>query len=227
MDLVIGLIGAKKAGKTTAFTTIQSYLGENITEITLAGKLKDTCASVFEIPRSWFDDQNFKERELDTPIFLTANKIKDLFKAYQLTPDYDQFIRPHVGTLINTPRFLAQYVGTEVLRNYQSDIHCQWALKDKDPKIKIGVVTDIRFPNEYEYFSKQGIPFHLLYIQNSAAEIAASADTHVSEKHLKDLALLANKTLHNNDTLRTFETLCRTHLSEILQTLGLKGVMYA
>jgi len=215
MKTIIGLVGAKASGKTTTFEFIQEIY-PNVVEITLAGKLKDTCSEVFEIPREYFDKQNLKEADLDSPVYLTVENIKAVHDKYRLHPDYDAFIRLHIGRILYTPREVAQYIGTEVLRAYQDDIHCQWSVIGKMGKIgDIGVVTDIRFPNELSFFKDNYPNFHPIYIKNTGAEAEAAKDTHASEAHLPQLKA-ASREISNDADKNTLRNNISVILSEIL-----------
>lgn len=214
MDIVIGLIGAKKAGKTTAFEAIRSVM--DVQEITLADKLKNACAEVFQIPRFWFDSHSVKEKDLQDYIFLNTSNIKLIFNYYGIKDlDYDKHIRPHIGKVLHSPRTIAQYIGTEVLRAYDTDIHCNSACQAITKNI--GVVTDMRFPNEYEYFAKHYGAFYPVYIQNVGAEVTAGKDTHASEAHLYDLAKRAVKTIPNNGSIAEFHEAVRQFLKEFVR----------
>lgn len=216
---VIGLIGAKAAGKTTA-AKIMRDLGLHIIEITLADKLKNVCAEVFEVPRDWFDFHNFKEKELEVPRYLTREILIQIFTSYDLltNPDFSKYLRPHIGKVLFTPRQIAQYVGTEVLRSVDPDIHCTSAVKAAAgttyTEESISVITDMRFPNEFEFFKKSD-EFYPIYIKNTAAEGVSGGDAHASEAHLKTLALKANK-VENESSLEIF----KKNLQNLLINLG-------
>lgn len=212
MKIVIGLIGAKGAGKTTAFDVIKDELG--VQEITLAAKLKDTCSKVFSVPRDHFDSHAFKEKDLDTPVNLNPLNLVQIFKEYDLKVDFNKYLRSHIGKILYTPRQIAQYVGTEVLRAYSPDIHCDWACKAITQEV--GVVTDMRFPNEFDYFYNNFTNFYSIYVQNTGAEIKASKDSHASEAHIKDLGKRAQITIHNNGDLKTFQDTVRLFTKEIV-----------
>lgn len=212
MNLIIGLIGAKQAGKTTAYETM-SHMAE-VQEITLAKKLKDVCAEVLGVHRTRFDSPAHKELEFEEPVFLTAELITSMFMAYGIAPDYDTEIRQHIGKILLTPRHIAQYMGTEVLRAVEPDIHCRSAVEALHSPI--GVVTDMRFPNEFEYFAKQGGNFIPVYIKNVGAEIEAGKDTHASEAHLKTLASKALITIENDRSLKIFQDRVRIEFQKML-----------
>ncbi len=216
MDIVIGLIGAKGAGKTTAYNAIKNIL--DVQEITLAAKLKDTSAQVFKIPREWFDSHEFKEKDLEDPIFLQGSNLAELWALYGVTHTaggfYDKYIRPHIGKVLYSPRQVAQYIGTEVLRAYEADIHCLEASKNVEKTI--GVVTDMRFPNEFEFFAKNYKNFYPIYISNIGAEVHAGMDTHASEAHLKTLAKKAYETIANNGSIREFEDAVKNFVKKVV-----------
>lgn len=213
MAIIIGLVGAKGAGKTTTFNVLKNLLPTQ--EITLAGKLKDVSAQVTGIPREHFDSHQFKEKELDNPIFMTVDMVSKIFEAYgaKVTPEfYEKYVRPHVGTLLFSPRRVAQYVGTEVLRTWRPDVHCEEAYKGVQEKI--GVVTDMRFPNEFDFFNINAAQYYPVYIQNFGAEMEAEKDMHESERHMKTLARRCIKTLPNNSSLKEFEASVQQFVQE-------------
>lgn len=212
MRQVIGLLGAKGSGKTTAFQVISGTW--DVQEITLAGKLKSVSAEVFGIPRDHFDSHDFKEKELENPAFLSKDNLTQIYKAYDFAIDFDKDIRPHIGTYLESPRKIAQYIGSEILRAKQSDVHCTSSVKDITKPV--GIVTDIRFPNEYDFFKNQYPDFHFVYIQNMGAESHAGKDSHVSEKYLKDLIKRADAVLTNNDGIDSFRSKVTAYFKEIL-----------
>jgi len=214
MDIIIGLIGAKSSGKSTAFEIISKLYNGEVKEITLAGKLKDTCSKIFDIPRNHFDSHRFKEKDLETPIYLTTEVLQSIYSTFNLDVDFGKYIRPHIGKILFTPRQVAQYIGTEVLRAVQPDVHCIHALGNDSDNYKIGVVTDIRFPNEFSFFSNLS-KFIPIYIKRSEAENFAAKDSHVSESYLKDLAAKSNK-IYNDTTIPEFEKELAKLLKQLL-----------
>lgn len=212
---IIGLVGAKGAGKTTAYNFIKEKL-PFAQEITLAKKLKDTCSEIFDIPRNYFDSHTFKEKYLEVPAYLDKLALERLFKGFNTEiVDFDRQIRPHIGVILDSPRKIAQYIGTEVLRTISPDIHCTSAMADfTRTNSNLGVVTDMRFPNEFQYFKENSEIFVPIYVKNTGAENEASKDTHASEAHLKTLAT-QSLMVANDNTLENFRRLLYNTLKEM------------
>lgn len=187
MKTIIGLTGLKTSGKTTAFNAIKDVYPE-IVEIQLAKKLKDVCAEFLGVDRVLFDDPARKEVKLEEPVYLEGPYIEAMIKSYGFVPDYDKHVRPHVGTVLESPRRIAQYVGTEVLRNVDDQIHCKGAVMDL-PEEGLFVLTDMRFPNEYDFFANHyECNFYPYYIQSYRAEAAGAGDMHPSERMVLETA---------------------------------------
>jgi hypothetical protein len=200
--MVIAFTGVKGAGKTTASNFLKEAIPE-LREVILADALKNASAMVFKIARNSFDDPKTKEKEFIMPIYLDERAVSSIFRCFNIEPNYDLHVRPHIGTVLHSPRRVAQYVGTEILRNYDSDIHCKTA------DLNIGsdgtfVITDMRFPSEYDYFhGKYGQNFYPYYINNFMAE--SYVDNHPSEKGVLEVAKHCLK-IDNNGTLEDFRT---------------------
>lgn len=222
MRLFIGFTGVKQAGKTTAFNFLKEKY-PTIREIPLAGRLKDTCAKVFDIPRNWFDDQDKKEAELEHPIYLNTERIEDLITTFGFTPQFDAHVRPHIGQVLDTPRRIAQYVGTDILRAVDSNVHCKGAMMDL-PQDGVFVVTDMRFPDEYSFFQDNyGDAFYPFYIANLRAEANAKGDPHPSERYILEIAKKC-VTIDNNGSLESLNNAIIQYFNEILNTNGDAGV---
>jgi hypothetical protein len=195
MRTIVALTGVKTSGKSTAFTFLKDAFPE-IVEIQLAKKIKDECARIFGVERVLFDDPARKEVELDTPVYLSQEKVEAMIKAYGYEPDYDKHVRPHVGVVLESPRRVAQYIGTEVLRNVDTDIHCVGATMGL-PDDGVFVVTDMRFLSEFDFFKRKfTFDFFPFYIQSDRAELSAT-DPHPSEVQVRDVAKMCKKIPNN------------------------------
>ncbi len=202
MRIVIGLVGAKGAGKDTAADFLVKS-GKAV-RYALADKIKRASSDAFNIHWSYFEDRDNKEKDLPVPVVLTDNKIIRIFRHYVGDNNIDhRFVVKHVGTLLRTPRQVAQYVGTEMIRDILgADAHVE-AMLDDMPSDGVFVVTDVRFPNEFKYLSDNSL-FLPVYVSNAQAERVAEKDTHESERHVRDLAKRCTK-LDNNGTLGGLE----------------------
>jgi hypothetical protein len=187
-NIVIGLAGVKTSGKSTVTNIIRKYF--DLKEAALAEKLKVASAETFGVARNDFDDQRYKEVPFaDGPKTLTEDSIRSLLTFFKVNPDelvdpvlYTKRIDTYkdiVGMKLESPRKIAQIVGTEVLRRVGEDIHCE-NLEFNDSGVT--VVSDMRFPNEFAYLSrKQGIKFIPIYIKREAAESQVTPQSHSSE----------------------------------------------
>lgn len=219
--LIIGFTGVKESGKTTAYEAIKNVYPK-IQEVMLAKKLKDACSEVLGIPRNYFDDQAFKEKFLEDPIYLSQELVENLYKSYDLgSINYESHVRPHIGKLIYTPREAAQYVGTEVLRAVDPDIHCNSAMKFV-PDAPIYIVTDMRFWNEFDFFkNNKEVHFSSFYIKNPKAEAKLGDNPHGSEKYVLEIGRKCDYKIQNDGTnLKPFQD---TVLDCFIKVINSKG----
>lgn len=197
---IIAFTGVKGSGKSTASEFLKD-LHPGLKEITLAKRLKDASSIALGVDRDSFDNPAIKEKEFETPIQLDEKNVAKIFEVFKVTPDYDAHIRPHIGKMLFSPRRVAQYVGTEILRSYNPDIHCEGAVLDIEAD-GVYVVTDMRFMGEYEFFSKRfSDSFYPYYISNMLAE--RKVDNHPSELQVFEVAKHCTK-VTNNGTLEDF-----------------------
>lgn len=215
---VIGLAGVKTSGKSTVANIIKKHLKE-VNESALADKLKNVSADVFLISRNYFDDQDKKEVPLEEPRILTVAdilKIVEMFGATsKITPEIREKYHELAGMVLDTPRKIAQIVGTEILRLLGTDIHCE-NVKVFDSGVTI--ISDLRFPNEFDYFmNSKEVNFIPLYLQRQLAESQVTPQSHSSETSV----FLFNKKciqIDNNNSLESTE-------SQVLQVLKDRGVL--
>ena len=192
--IIMAFTGVKGSGKTTASGFLKE-LCPKVTEITLAKRLKDAASLALNVDRNSMDDPKVKEKEMPEPVYLDEVNVRKIFDFFQVTPDYDKHIRPHIGKVLHTFRQVGQYVGTEILRNFDEDIHCKGACIDVKQD-GIYVVTDMRFIGEYDYFKRNYTDsFHPFYIQNHLAEV--KIDNHPSERQVLEVAKLCQKVTNN------------------------------
>lgn len=211
----ICLTGVKQAGKST-FASIAKELDSTVIELAIADKLKNACAKVFDVPRSHFDLSEFKEKDLDQYAYLDTDNISAVIKEFGVTPKFDRDVRPHISMVLENPRRIAQYFGTEILRSIDPQIHCLGTVNGL-PEDGIFIVTDMRFPNEYDFFTSQPGSSNTVYVHNARAEAESAKDGHVSEKFIKEIGAKCMWKLENNFSLKTYESDVRALLKVLLR----------
>lgn len=208
MNKVIGFSGQKQSGKSTACKMLAS-LNPEIIEVSLAAKLKQVCATTFDLSLASMDSNLQKEMEFDPPIYMEDYHILSILEAYKNEIDGKEVnIRPHIGKIFYTRRQILQYVGTELLRSIDAEIHTKalYLRMQQFPEASY-VISDIRFPNEFDFFKeKYGNLFECYYINNKLAELKASKDTHASELLVKE-TMKKCEVIENNTSLNDYENL--------------------
>lgn len=209
---IITLCGFKQSGKSTVSEIIKG-LNENlkIKEVSFAGFLKDVCSNVFSVPRSHFDDQNYKEVPFNNPVLFTKENAREILEQYKMSERVGQVsianaILGAEGSF-QTPREIAQKIGTNFLRDLRPDIHCdvlkELIFNDKD-RADLYIIADCRFENELTYFQSFGefnaYFIHRLEAYNSFIKELESGKSHPSET--ETLKLIPKcKIINNNSSL--------------------------
>lgn len=184
MKVIIGLCGVKRSGKNTVANMISEF--SKISESSLAGKLKDVTAQVFDFDRKLLDDDKLKEVPFETPYILTEENIGNALSGFKVefTDELKQKLGYLVGMEINTPRKGAQIIGTDVLRAAgDPEIHCKNMYID--PRFDTTVITDIRFLNEYDYFDTDKHLFVPVFVRRPTYE--TKTDAHPSEMEMYEI----------------------------------------
>lgn len=219
MNVIIGLAGVKTSGKSTVANIIKEVIGTetSISEEALADKLKNVSAEVFGVPRNHFDDQSVKEVDFkDGPKILTENSIHQILTLFNVPVTQDLMGKYQasgiIGMELPTPRKIAQVVGTEVLRaTGDEDIHCKNMPLNSEGYT---IVSDLRFPNEFNYFHTLGVDgyrFIPLYVQRDEAEKHVTKDSHPSETSVFLFSDQCKK-LSNNGSLEDLKKLITNFL---------------
>lgn len=215
MRTVIGLVGVKTSGKSTVAGIIKDILKENVIESALADKLKAVSSEVFGVPRFAFDSQLLKERQLISPRILGKNEIESVLLMFGIIPT-DELMSKYskiIDMELNSPRQIAQIVGTEILRNAgDEDVHC----KNVNLSDSITIISDIRFPNEFDYFKNlENTLFIPLYIQRDEAENKITPESHSSETSVFGFCEKCLK-INNNRDLESLKKQIERYLNILL-----------
>ncbi len=200
---VVSFTGPKGSGKDSSADILKE---EKIASgsISFAGPLKKICCEVFKLHHNFVNDPILKEKELETPITLTAAHFRKINLLMTDHLDQDEFFyNPYKasiagleGQVIKTPRHLLQFIGTEYIRNR---IHPDWHLQAAFSKTTLAkldedglyCVTDARFPNEYTFLAnKFGEDFQGFYVERPEAEEKLAESTHPSELQVLEVKKL-------------------------------------
>lgn len=225
VEKTILLLGLKKSGKTTAFEIIRKNLekkGLRVKEIMLALTIKRALAEAMGFPVEWLlGDHPMKEKAFEMPFRVDERFIEILAEHFDLEREEAlKKLSKHLGAEIKSPRHAMQYAATEMLRDYEYDIHCIITKKRQMKDGDVYVVTDVRFPNEFEYFG--GSAQNALHIKRESTWQAAlkeleAGTLHESEAHtLTDLHKKCRQ-IENNASIGELE-------GGILQILDEMGI---
>jgi hypothetical protein len=202
----VGFVAEKESGKTTTFNFIKELLPQ-ARELMLAEHLKETCAKAFNLSLAFLESQAERKKIFSDPIVLTRDHIKTISDSFEMTLS-EQEVNKHVDFKLTTTRQILQYVGTDILRAVEDDIHLRWAMR-RAPKADVYVVTDIRFPNEFAFFDNKDnfLPF---YIERKKSTEADASAAHASETHIPNLRKLCLAEIINNGTLEDLKGQVKT-----------------
>ena len=172
MKNVILINGKAGAGKDTLCEVLTETLTGKVRRIAFADPLKEGCSKIFGIPLHYFYDRDLKD-------------------AADLT---------EYGYPGKTPRWLLQFVGTEMFRNkFGSEIWVQTAANkiNNDDEHDVFIVTDCRFQNELllgEHLKDANMTWLKVERPNNPTPVF----THASEQELK---ALFDQTIINDSTI--------------------------
>ena len=138
--MVLGFCGRLQSGKSVLAKVCEQYGYE---KLYFALPLKQLCANILKIS---IDDLN-KAKVEKTEIGITIGKdICELISKETDIP-FDTVMEICNGVKIRDVRHMLQFIGTDLIRKYNTDWHVNKirAMIDKD---KNYVIDDVRFPNE-------------------------------------------------------------------------------
>jgi hypothetical protein len=185
--MILAIAGKKGSGKDTlADILVDEY---DFRKVSLADELKVMCSRIFEYPLDENYNPRLKEKKWSSPIIISPTHVGRISK-YLTERDFDvtdemvnSMLRVGKEKIMETPRQLLQFVGTDMIRN----------IVDPDVWIKLtkitlvnyeghAVIPDARFENERLAFRDVG--GKLALIVRPSIEIEYSADNHESENQM-------------------------------------------
>lgn len=210
--VVIGLCGAKQSGKTTTAYMISEFLP--CKTVAFADKLKNVCSDVFGVGRNHFDDQDLKEVDFSEPKILTEESILSVLRNYSIAPSTVDFSSV-VGSKMETPRGIAQTVGTNLLRNLvDNNIHINSIeLSDK----YVNLLSDVRFFNEYTAFlDREDISYFPAYVARDSKESLLDENSHIAEREFLTFKHLMYR-IDNNGSMKDLERNIKVFLDQVVK----------
>lgn len=181
---ILGISGYIGVGKDTVGNIIKKLdIDSNWQIKKFANKLKQIATILTGIPSEMFEDQEFKKTYLGEEWTLKTKTDHTLIKDGKAT----------MAEIITkmTVRDMLQKLGTEAMRNglhpdtWINALMCDYKkVKDKDEEYSYPnwIITDVRFPNEYEAIKSKGG----VIIRVNRNESEKESIKHVSETALDD-----------------------------------------
>lgn len=197
--MLVGVLGFIGSGKGTVGDILEKH---NFQKVSFASKLKDIAAITFNWPRELLEG--------DTEASRLFREKEDSYWSRKLNRSF-------------SPRIALQYLGTEVFRdNFHTDfwIYCLEKEIKSELQDKKFVVTDVRFPNEIQWISKnngllievhRGLKPHWYDIAARAnkgdikAENFMKNDVKVHESEWRWIGHNNVESLHNEGTIEELE----------------------
>jgi hypothetical protein len=207
MKQVVTISGPKGSGKSEVANTLKE---KGYIEVPMAQHLKQVCSDVFRLPIKMFLDPNLKEEGFVQPLTMTKDNLAHILTAFGVSVSYivepvlyytvlDVTWNKHKNVEYTSPRHILQYVGTDILRDIDPDIHLR---NLKLPDHNLLVISDCRFLNELEFFINKNDSSELslipLYINRKTKKNQLSS--HASETEIAKLRPFCLE-IENNGTL--------------------------
>ena len=146
--MVLGFCGRLQSGKSVLAKVCEQYGYE---KLYFALPLKQLCANILKIS---IDDLN-KAKVEKTEIGITIGKDMCELISNETSIPLDTVMEICNGVKIRDVRHMLQFIGTDLIRKYNTDWHVNKirAMVDKD---KNYVFDDVRFPNEKKMIEELG-----------------------------------------------------------------------
>jgi hypothetical protein len=185
--MIIGLSGKAFSGKdSVADYILDNYYWDR--KIGFADNLKEACVEIFDLKWDQVLTQQGKSTNLPKPVIINHNILLKLIRWMRKTHNVALQYRPHLHLYnkeLRKPRDILQFVGTEVMRHYASDYHCEVVFRTISPSEKI-IITDVRFPNEAKGVLSNG--GHLVRVERPK-ELKLLCDVNLNSNHTSETAL--------------------------------------
>jgi energy-coupling factor transporter ATP-binding protein EcfA2 len=174
---IIAIIGQRGSGKSFLCKRLMEVL-PNSTKMSFADGLKLLAQAHYSVTRETMDSLTFKETPY--PTILNPIDVTSCQQIFGVT-----IPERHLYTDFTSPRHFMQYVGTEILRNIDPDIHIKRMVKEiSNSKSDFVLIDDCRFQNEFNLLS--GYDFVSAYLEHPNP-IQNQGSLHPSESYTPQL----------------------------------------
>ena len=227
--MVIGLVGAKGAGKdSVADIAIEKFRADRKIHITDPFKEK-ILKGVFEFSDKNIYDAKGKDEFIPNDIILTHRVLRKTLRAVceSYNDVFGRVIKSYYDVALSqwentkfvagksTYRDVARFLSTDVIRKIIPD----WHITVASPNIPLSGVTfipDIRFKNECDSLNQRfGDKFKLVYVKNKNAE--EKAGDHPTEQLFRDLGDIEHYVLENEGkSLKVLEAEAANVMAELM-----------
>lgn len=146
--MILGLCGRMRSGKTEL---AKVCVEKGFTKLYFALPLKQLCADILDVS---IDELNrLKGDNTDISLQLNDDMCKILSEETDIPLDVVK--ETCLGKTISTVREMLQFIGTDLIRQYNKDWHVNRIREMINPDINY-VIDDVRFPNEKKLIEELG-----------------------------------------------------------------------
>jgi hypothetical protein len=203
--MIVGIGGEKKAGKSTAAECLVNKHG--FTELSFAHPLKKMCAEVFDISSTYFTDPELKDQPFAYPLTITEDHISAIVNLIGATEDSITLQQIYAlakvgpGKVVESPRKLLQFIGTDLIRECISQDFWVKALKHDIGQLVNVVIPDVRFASERAFLRSIGATLALIDRPGHHSSDSHSSENSLGDKSEYDVIVINDgsiEELHNN-----------------------------
>lgn len=195
--MIIALGGRMGSGKSVLSSEL---IKSGFIKISFADALKNILSQTFSIEIDKFYSTDEKSKIFNIPICINKISIEKICNFYNINPE-DILSQISSDKYIYSLRDLMQYVGTDILRKYDYNIHITKTIESIDLS-KNYVCDDVRYLNELNCLKQMGaIDYYVIRqnnfnISNHISEVSLNWTmfsnviiNNKSEKHIKKIFL--------------------------------------
>ena len=146
--MILGFSGRMRSGKTELANICEKYGYE---KLYFALPLKQLCADLLDISIDALNDA--KNKGIDIGITMGDDMCEILSEETEIPLDIVK--EKCNGKVLNTVREMLQFIGTDLIREYNTNWHVN-RIREMISPSKNYVIDDVRFPNELDLIKELG-----------------------------------------------------------------------